>query len=105
MQQLYQALDSLEAQRLIDRLADERIESVVLGEHLLGGAGELSALNFPTVWVVDTEQLMRARDVLTSFLSQQQEVVSGAAAWNCSACGVNVDAEFALCWNCGVASD
>lgn len=102
MQQLYQARDSLEAQQLIDRLTDENIMSVVLGEHLAGGAGELSALNFPTVWVVENSHLLRARGVLKLFLlQQQQEAVAGSQAWTCSTCGVEVDAEFELCWNCG----
>ena len=100
MQQLYQARDSLEAQQLIDRLAEEQIDAVVLGDHLSGGAGELSALVFPTVWVVDNGQMIRARGVLAAFLSQQSDVVEGTA-WRCAVCNATVDAEFAVCWKCG----
>ena len=97
MQQLYQARDSLEARQLVDRLGEDNIKSVVLGEHLAGGAGELSALNFPTVWVVDNAQLGRAQAILGTFLSQQNEPLEGGREWICATCG----AEFALCWNCG----
>lgn len=100
MQQLYQARDRLEAQQLIDLLSEAQIEAVVLGELLAGAAGELSALNFPTVWVVDNGQMVRARGVLASFLARQTESVEGQP-WHCATCGVEVDAEFALCWNCG----
>jgi len=100
MQQLYQARDRLEAQQLSDLLKEAQIDAVVLGELLTGAAGELSALNFPTVWVVDNGQIVRARGVLASFLSRQTEAVEGQP-WRCASCGVEVDAEFALCWNCG----
>ena len=104
MQSLYQAMDALEARLLIDALAQERIEALVLGEYLTGAAGELSALNYPTVWVVDNAQFDRAREVLARFLDERDRpAVHGDGEWRCPVCGSEVDAGFALCWNCGTS--
>jgi len=102
MQSLYQAMDGLEARLLVDALAAERIEALVLGEYLAGAAGELSAFNYPTVWVVENSQIEPAREVLKRFLQERNSPDPGdQAQWLCPACGAKVDAGFALCWNCG----
>jgi hypothetical protein len=102
MQSLYQAMDGLEARLLVDALAAEHIEALVLGEYLSGAAGELSAFNYPTVWVVESSQIERARDVLKRFLEARNSPDPGDdGEWQCPACGTKVDAGFALCWNCG----
>lgn len=102
MKQLYQARDSFEAQLLKDRLQAQHITAVVLGDGLTGAAGELSAMVFPTVWVVEADDLAPAKRVLAEFLAQVPEV-EDTQAWICSSCGERVDAEFALCWQCGAA--
>ncbi len=103
MQVLYQARDSFEARQLVERLGDAAIRAVVLGEHLAGAAGELSALNFPTVWVVDSAQWTRARAVLDEFLAEQRAPRLVASPWDCPRCGAEVDGELGLCWSCGTA--
>ena len=102
MQKLYEASDSLEAQLLKDRLQAQHIPAVVLGDGLLGGAGELPAMVFPTVWVVESRDLVPARRVLAEFLSARH-ADSADQAWRCPGCGERVDAEFDLCWQCGTA--
>jgi hypothetical protein len=102
MQKLYEARDSLEAQLLKDRLQRQHIPAVVLGDGLLGGAGELPAMVFPTVWVVESRDLVPAKRVLAEFLhAPQSEGVD--RAWTCPGCGERVEAEFDLCWQCGTA--
>jgi hypothetical protein len=103
MQVLYQARDALEARLLTDRLAAAGVRAVVLGDHLMGAAGELSALNFPEVWLVDPAQSPRARAVLDEFLAEQRTPLPAADPWICPGCAAEVDAEFELCWNCGAA--
>ena len=96
MQMLYQAADALQATLLRDHLAAHHIRSVVLGDYLSGAAGELSAINFPTVWLLEERDLSRARQLLDVFLAPQPP----ASDWRCPACGAEVDGEFALCWRC-----
>ena len=89
-------LGQMQAQMLRDHLASHHIQSVVLGDYLTGGAGELSAINFPVLWLVEDGDLSRARQLLDTFLSD----VPVAADWRCPACGAEVDGIFALCWQC-----
>lgn len=96
MQLLYQAQDALQANLLRDHLANHHIQAVVLGDYLSGAAGELSAINFPVVWLVEDRDLPRARQLLATFLAPSQP----ATPWRCPVCGAEVDGEFALCWQC-----
>jgi len=96
MQLLYQASDALQANLLKDHLAAHHIRSVVLGDYLSGAAGELSAINFPAVWLVEDRDLLRAGQLLDQFLAPLEP----AGDWRCPACGAEVEGEFALCWQC-----
>jgi hypothetical protein len=96
MQMLYQASDALQANLLKDHLGAHRIHAVVLGDYLSGAAGELSAINFPTVWLVEDRDLLLARQLLAEFLTPAEP----AAAWHCPTCGADIDGEFSLCWSC-----
>ncbi len=97
MQKFYEARDRLQAVMLRDHLAVNQIASVVLGDYLSGAAGELSAINFPVVWLVEEGDLPRARQLLSEFLAPQ----AAAADWTCPVCGAQVEGDFALCWQCG----
>jgi hypothetical protein len=102
MLKFYEARDSLEARQLVDALAAHHIEATVLGEYLSGAAGELSALNFPWVWLINNGDLKIAQDVLEGFLASRGSLPA-KGPWVCSACGAQVDAGFEICWQCGEA--
>jgi hypothetical protein len=102
MRRLYEARDRIEAQFLLDFLDRHLIAATVLGDFLAGAAGELPANVYPAVWVLDDEDLPRARELLDRFL---QEGAASSAAWICPACGESVEAGFDLCWNCGHPRD
>ncbi|RMG34717.1 MAG: DUF2007 domain-containing protein [Gammaproteobacteria bacterium] len=99
MRRLYQAQDEIEAQLLSDYLAASHIPTTVLGRYQSAAAGELSALAFPSVWVLEDRDLPRARVLLAEFL-QRRQGPGGAAAWHCE-CGEQIGPEFDLCWRCG----
>jgi hypothetical protein len=101
MQPLYQARDALQAGLLRDHLAAHHIQSVVLGDFLSGAAGELPAVNFPVVWLVEDRDLPRAQQLLATFLAP----LPAGTPWRCPACGAEVDGEFELCWQCGRPRD
>jgi hypothetical protein len=101
MQPLYEARDALQANLLRDHLAAHHIQAVVLGDYLSGAAGQLPAVNFPVVWLVEDRDLPRARQLLEVFLSP----LPAAAPWTCPNCGAEVDGEFELCWQCGAPRD
>jgi hypothetical protein len=100
MQRLYLARDRIEAQFLRDFLDRHLIETVVLGDYLAGAAGQLPADIFPEVWVLDDDDLERARELLPRFINQSK-ADPGGAPWTCEACGKAVEDDFSVCWNCG----
>ena len=96
MRELYQAKDRIEAQLLKDYLASYHIQTVVQGDYLLGAAGELPAMQFPVLWVLEDRDLDRASQLINHFLS----VESKDDPWQCSTCGETNDGHFHLCWKC-----
>jgi hypothetical protein len=99
MIQLYQARDRIEAQLLKDYLLFHGVECVVLGDFLSGAAGELPAVQFPTIWLVDDVDEARARQLLDQY--QQRAQADGQQAWDCPVCGEHSEGNFDICWNCG----
>lgn len=102
MHRLYEARDRIEAQLLVDHLRGWGIRAVILGDYLSGAAGELSALSFPTVWVVESSDLPIARRRLREFL-EGGEGDAARPGWRCPACGAEVEGGFDLCWRCGAS--
>lgn len=103
MRRLYQARDRIEAQFLRDFLDRHLITATVLGDYLAGAAGELPLNIYPMVWVMEDEDLPRARELLARFLDQDSTDVG--SAWVCPGCGEGVEAGFDLCWSCGLHRD
>lgn len=96
MRELYQAKDRIEAQLLKDYLASYHIQTVVQGEYLSGATGELPAMQFPVLWVLEDRDLARANQLIDHFLALESE----ADPWECPTCGEVNEGQFHLCWNC-----
>jgi hypothetical protein len=105
MQRLYQAGDRIEAQFLVDFLDRHLIEAAVFGDYLAGAFGELPVNIYPTVWVLEDEDLSRAEELLARFLAQTESASTEDFPWICPGCGERVEAGFDLCWNCGRARE
>ena len=103
MRRLYQARDRIEAQFLHDFLDRHLITAAVLGDYLAGAAGDLPLNIYPTVWVMEDDDLPRARELLARFLDQDS--ADAGPPWVCPGCGERVEAGFDLCWNCGLHRD
>jgi hypothetical protein len=102
MRQLYLARDRIEAQLLFDFLDRHLIRTAVLGDYLAGAAGELPADIYPSVWVIEDQDLERGRELLARFLTDCA-APSECGPWTCPACGEGVEVGFDLCWSCGRA--
>ncbi|MEE9356932.1 DUF7577 domain-containing protein [Candidatus Vondammii sp. HM_W22] len=64
-----------------------------------GAAGELAAIQFPMLWVLEDRDYARGRELIESYL--EDSVAEGSQdSWICQRCGEIVDAEFNICWNC-----
>lgn len=99
MKQLYEANDRIQAQILKDQLASHHIETVILGDYLSGAAGELAAIQFPVIWVLEDRDYARGRELIESYL-EDSAVEGSQGSWVCHRCGEAVDAQFSICWNC-----
>jgi hypothetical protein len=97
MIELYQAQDRVEAQMLKDFLLQQGVETVILHDLLSGAAGGVPANIFPTLYVLEQQDLKRARELTEQFLSQSP---SKGEPWVCEVCGERNDAGFEVCWNC-----
>ena len=101
MKRLYAAKDLIEAQLVKDFLDDHHIESVVLGGYLGGAAGELPAMQFPEVWVLEESDLPQGRELLDQFTDQNRDDMTHQQPWCCGECGERIEAQFDICWKCG----
>ncbi len=98
MRPLYQAADRIEAQRLVDFLAQHDIEAVIVGDFLSGGIGDLPADIYPVVWLPDNRHWFMASRLLETFLTPDPRADE---SWICPSCNERVEGSFEVCWNCG----
>lgn len=101
MKKLYQAKDRIEAQLLKDYLATRRIATVTQGDYLSGAAGELPALQFPELWLLEERDYPLARRLVKEFFNAGAE----SGPWQCPRCGEISEGQFQLCWKCGCARE
>jgi hypothetical protein len=97
MIELFQAENRIQAQMLIDYLQEHGIETVIFNDHLSGAVGELPANIFPTLWLLEEQELSKANQLKERFLNLSPSKI---AAWRCPACGEQIDGGFEICWNC-----
>jgi len=101
MKVVYQAKDRIEAQLLKDFLASFHIEALIQGDYLSGGAGELPALQFPLLWVMDDRDVERSRELIYGYFDQESE----RQPWRCATCDEQNEGQFHICWKCGTAHE
>jgi len=79
------------------------IECLIKNTALGGGLGDLPAIDCsPELWVLRGADVERAAALLREVVRPDRRAPE--APWRC-ACGTDVEAQFAACWNCGHARD
>jgi len=101
MKQVYEASDLVNAQMLKDYLVSFGIEAIVKGELLVGAIGEIPADSYPTVWIVNENDLEKAKLRIKNFESQAPDDQMYNSVWKCMDCDELIDAQFTQCWKCG----
>jgi len=96
--EVYLAADPINAEIAKDLLAGHGIQAHVRNQYLWGGMGDLPANVYPSVWVDDERDFDAARKLIKQF--ERGPIVEGRP-WQCPHCGEYLDAQFAVCWNCG----
>lgn len=101
MKQIYIAANSLDAQMLKDYLESTGIQAIIKGDYLTGAVGEIPANTFPTVWVVDEEDEVRAKKLVANFESEHPSDQIHITHWHCPQCKELIEPQFTQCWHCG----
>jgi len=100
MKPLYNARHATEAHLIRGYLESQGVETVVRGEFLAGGVGELPA-DLCKVWVIDDQQFVRADELLRRFLQGEAASEYAHERWRCEPCKEDIEGQFTACWHCG----
>lgn len=99
MQLAYRAASLPDAQIIADLLQADGIETRMFNQNAQSVAGEIPpAVAGPQVWVVDDEQLERARRLIAAF-----QAAPTPGTRRCPRCSEDNPANFLTCWSCGGA--
>lgn len=104
MKPLYTARHAADAHLVRGYLESVGVHSIVRGEYLTGGIGELPA-DVCRVWVLDDEELPRADKLLRQFLRGEAAGAHAHERWQCRKCHEDIEGQFTDCWRCGTARD
>ncbi|MBM3343119.1 MAG: DUF2007 domain-containing protein [Betaproteobacteria bacterium] len=102
MKALYSPRTVTDAHLIRGYLQSHGIETLVRGEFLAGGIGELPA-GMCKVWVADDANFERADRLLREFFRGDTARRLAANQWRCAACGETLEGQFTDCWQCGAA--
>ena len=102
MKPLHTARHATEAHLIRGYLESEGIATVIRGEFLVGGIGELPA-DLCKVCVVNEREFERANTLLRQFLQGDAARIHAQEHWRCAGCGEQLEGPFTECWNCGAA--
>ncbi len=100
MKRLHVAKHAAEAHMVRGFLESAGITSIVRGEFLSGGIGELPA-DVCAVWLLNDEEFAQADKLVRDFL--RGATAQTRAPWHCAQCGESLEGQFTECWNCGTA--
>ena len=83
-------------------LESHGIRTFLKNQFGFGGTGELPFVEtVPQLFVLEESDLHRARELLRL----EAAGAPPGEAWDCANCGVAVEGQFSLCWNCGAAHE
>ena len=100
MKRIYSHPDVGIVQLVKNELENRGIEAIIQGEHaaaVMGGGAGIDAWN--ELWVVDESRVGEAAGVVQRVIDESAKIEG--EPWTCPKCGEEVEASFAMCWNCG----
>ncbi len=81
-------------------LENRGIQASVRGEHgaaMIGAATGIDAWN--ELWIADDTRVTEAIRIVQTQTDDGE--APGGDPWTCPSCGEELEAQFAVCWNCG----
>ncbi len=100
MKRIHNARHATDAHLIRGFLESCGIATVIRGEWLAGGFGELP-VDVCSVWITDDARFEEADRLVQKFL--QGRLAADGAAWRCPQCGETSEGQFTACWQCGTA--
>jgi hypothetical protein len=98
MRKVYSSQDVNLVHFALSVLEANKIDCVILREHLTGAVGGLAPLDtWPELWVHDAEELEQARQLIASAMKKSE---TQQTPWICSGCGEEIEPQFTQCWQC-----
>ena len=100
MKRVYTARHPIDAHLLRGLLEAEGIPAEVRGDVLFGARGEIPMTEdtLPSVWVLDERAAARALSIVQTH--QEGAAAAAGPAWQCPACGEELEPQFSACWRC-----
>ncbi len=102
MKPLHTARHAAEAHLIRGYLESHGVHTIVRGEFLTGGIGELPA-DICKVWVVKDDEHEHADALVRQFLQGDAARTYAHQHWCCAQCSEQLEGQFTECWNCGAA--
>ncbi|MFV0574136.1 MAG: putative signal transducing protein [Vibrio sp.] len=95
---IFTANNPVEAHIVCELLKSNHIDAEVHSEGIFSLKGEipLTSDTDPYVWLLDEEKEQQAKRLIEGYLQEEQR-----PNWICEHCNESVEAQFAVCWNCG----
>lgn len=100
MLRIYSHPDTAMVHLVKNELENRGIEALIRGEHaaaVFGGGAGIDA--WTELWVVDDARAEEAAGIIKGVI--EQTPLPEGEPWRCPNCGEEVEASFAVCWNCG----
>jgi uncharacterized protein (UPF0212 family) len=102
---LYAGSSGVDVYVLRDMLGQEGIPSVIMGEALSSGRGDLpmTAETLPSLWVGQNDA-DRAMPIALEYDRVKKDGIDASLSggdWKCPGCGEEVEGHFSACWSCG----
>ena len=100
MKRIYTAANLLDAQLVLDLLAQAGVPAHVFNANAMSALGDLPmSAAYPQIWIAQPHQEQHARAVIAEFQRQTPNLVAKI----CEGCTESSPGEFDLCWNCGAS--
>ena len=98
MKKVLSTLDPVATGFVGSLLEQSGIEFTVRNQYSSGAMGELPVTEcWPEIWVINDEDYEAAQEIARQATADTNDK---AKPWLC-ACGEQIEAQFASCWNCG----
>lgn len=98
MLKIYTSENRVLLEILKSKMEDESI-ACTINNDFPPAAGEITpVLAYPELWILNDEQIDRAKKILGQELSSQK---NDGSDWKCPKCHEHLEGQFKVCWKCG----